>query len=77
MPIYTVTDPTTNRTLQLTGDHFPTEEELDDIFSTYYENQRGTTPLVSATSSDWVPDNDYLGLGSEVAKGVGRGFTKG
>jgi len=35
MPTYEVTDPTTGRTLELTGDSPPTEKELTDIFSRY------------------------------------------
>lgn len=33
MPTYTVTDPSTQRTLKLTGDKPPTEQELDEVFS--------------------------------------------
>ena len=33
MPTYKVTDPTSGRTLKLTGDSPPTEEELNEIFS--------------------------------------------
>jgi len=51
MRTYTVTDPVTNRTLQLTGDHPPTEEELDNIFSTYYENQPKIKSKVALDSS--------------------------
>ena len=34
MPTYRVTDPTTNKTVKLTGDSPPTEQELEQIFST-------------------------------------------
>lgn len=34
MPTYKVTDPTTGKTLRLTGDSPPTEDELNDIFKT-------------------------------------------
>ena len=39
MPIYTVTDPNTNKTLRLEGDSPPTEEELEEIFSGYVSKQ--------------------------------------
>jgi len=35
MPTYKVTDPVTNKTLRLTGDSPPTEEELTQIFAQY------------------------------------------
>ena len=35
MPTYKVTDPTTGRTLSLTGDSPPTEAELEDVFRVY------------------------------------------
>lgn len=33
MPTYTITDPTTGKTLRLTGDSPPTEQELNEIFT--------------------------------------------
>ena len=33
MPVFKVTDPQTGRTLKLTGDSQPTEQELNQIFS--------------------------------------------
>ncbi len=39
MPIYTVTDPNTNKTLRLEGDSPPTEEELEEIFAGYAPKQ--------------------------------------
>lgn len=39
MPKYTVTDPTTNKSVDLEGDSPPTEEELNQIFSTVHGDQ--------------------------------------
>ena len=40
MPIYTVTDPNTNKTLRLEGDSPPTEEELEEIFGREMESDQ-------------------------------------
>lgn len=39
MPTYKVTDPQTGRTLRLTGDSPPTEQELNEVFSQYQPKQ--------------------------------------
>ena len=38
MPTYRVTDPTTGRSLRLTGDSPPTEQELNEVFASTVEN---------------------------------------
>lgn len=51
MPTYEVTDPTTGRTLSLTGDKPPTEEDLKNIFRVYEvapERERLEQELVQA-----------------------------
>ncbi len=42
MPQYTVTDPTSNKTITLTGDSPPTEQELNDIFA--HVNAQSNSP---------------------------------
>lgn len=52
MPTYKVTDPSTGRTLRLTGDSPPTEEELNSIFSNIPDVKRvdeGFTSLMSSS----------------------------
>lgn len=44
MPRYKVTDPTTGKSLSLTGDSPPTEQELNDIFSQVHGDQTSMTP---------------------------------
>ena len=83
MPTYTVRDPTTNRTLYLTGDRPPTKEKLDSIFSTYEWDKPIAPNVDSALSSgdidaapssewEWVPDDDYTGLPKDLLVGLAR-----
>ena len=44
MPTYQVTDPQTGKTLKLTGDSPPTEQELEQIFSEYQQPTEPTAP---------------------------------
>lgn len=44
MPIYKVTDPDTNQTLELTGESPPTEQELESIFSEYKATEQVAKP---------------------------------
>ena len=58
MPIYTVTDPNTNKTLRLEGDSPPTEEELEEIFAGYAPKQPTgyQAPTFSEIGSGLVED---------------------
>jgi hypothetical protein len=58
MPIYTVTDPNTNKTLRLEGDSPPTEEELEEIFAGYAPKQPAgyQAPTFSEIGSGLVED---------------------
>jgi len=40
VPTYRVTDSVTGKTLKLTGDSAPTEQELVDIFKSYTPNKK-------------------------------------
>lgn len=64
MPTYKVTDPQTGKTISLTGDSPPTEQELTQIFSQLQRNQ----------PTEQKPQGDLL-LGNAVglAKGLGEG----
>jgi len=44
MPTYNVTDPTTGKSVKLTGDSPPTESELKHIFSRLHGSAQATTP---------------------------------
>ena len=48
MPTYRVTDPTSGKTLRLTGDSSPTEQELEDIFSKINATAQPTRPSITA-----------------------------
>ena len=65
--------------------HIDDRELVANLYNTFYTEKMSEqdfyqgmgVPLNADAGSDWVPDNDYIGLGGEIVKGVGRGFTKG
>ena len=59
MPTYNVTDPTTGKSLKLTGDSPPTEQELNEIFT----SAGGAAPVQSGGGAEEVPK---WGQGSDV-----------
>ena len=86
MPTYEVTDPTTGRTLSLTGDKPPTEEDLKNIFRIYEvapERERLEQELVQAqeeqaraeyqleAAEDTVLENLAEGIQEASSAGVG------
>lgn len=86
MPTYEVTDPTTGRTLSLTGDKPPTEEDLKNIFRVYEvapERKRLEQELVQAqeeqaraeyqleAAEDTVLENLAEGIQEASSAGVG------
>ncbi len=86
MPTYEVTDPTTGRTLSLTGDKPPTEEDLKNIFRVYEtapERERLEQELVQAqeeqvraeyqleAAEDTVLENLAEGIQEMSSAGVG------
>ena len=70
MPIYTVTDPNTNKTLRLEGDSPPTEEELEEIFAGYAPKQPAgyQAPTFAEIGSGLV--EDLSSAGKTLASGV-------
>src|SRR5438552_1107979 len=81
MAKYTVTDPTTNKSVDLEGDSPPTEEELNQIFSQVHgtPSQPTQQPLSMPTGKD-VLGAAGQALGATplfgMAKGM-EGFQKG
>jgi soluble P-type ATPase len=86
MPTYRVTDPTTGRTLSLSGDSPPTEKELEDIFSEYTvdperqqlekefqqaEQERSQAAYNLEAAEDTVLENLAEGIQQTSAAGVG------
>ncbi len=68
MPTYEVTDPTTGRTLSLTGNSPPTEAELEEIFGTYglaEEDEQNTLLDNYQAANQKVLDGLFLGFGDE------------
>ena len=76
MPTYTVTDPASGRTLTLTGDSPPTEQELEDIFA---QAGGGTAkpadPYANDSAWDFSGERTLGGRILEGNKGVARGFA--
>lgn len=62
MPTYTVTDPTSGRTVKLTGDSPPTEQELEQIFA--------TIPAPTQQKQDWLTGNATSPVGKAWNAGM-------
>lgn len=75
MPTYKVTDRITGKTLKLTGDSPPTEQELTDIFSQYQQpdNQQQGRNIADIPESEFTPKN----VAMETIKGTARDLFKG
>lgn len=67
MATYTVTDPETGRTLKLTGDSPPTEEELMEIFGSQKPSRAGE--IINSLGKFATRDLDVAG---EAAAGINR-----
>jgi hypothetical protein len=82
MPKYTVTDPQTGRKVTLTGDSPPTEQELEEIFSSLPESNRpqqikyGTPEYDAAMSEARKQEVDSMGKGEKFLVGMGLGFSE-
>lgn len=50
MPTYRITDPNTGKTLRITGDSPPTEQELEEIFSSTQSKQQAQQPFQPSES---------------------------
>lgn len=70
MPIYTVTDPTTKKTIELTGDKPPTEQELDEVFAKVgtgvTQAQGGGSRLAGDLPPVQAPKPSPLNLGERI-----------
>lgn len=69
MPKYTVTDPTTNKSVTLEGDSPPTEQELNNIFSAVH-GPASTPPLtpIGQTMQDIKSSQGVLGTANTLLK---------
>lgn len=67
MPTYVVKEPTTGRTVSLTGDSPPTEQELSDIFA---KLPKATTEATEAPTRTWADTAKDVAIGA--AKGLGN-----
>jgi hypothetical protein len=70
MPTYKVTDPTTGKTLRLTGDSPPTEQELSEVFARVNQGAAPTQPAAQAPERTWTDTATDVAVGA--AKGVGN-----
>lgn len=64
MPTYQVTDPSSGKTLKLTGDSPPTEQELEEIFSS-----------VQSQDKEMPPGGFAGGVANEALQGATFGFS--
>ncbi len=84
MPTYKVTDPSNGKTLRLTGDSPPTEQELEQVFSQYQQNQPASNKVNKALNTFADTSKGaltsvlgYLGQKSAGAPGAGIGTAMG
>lgn len=70
MPTYKVTDPQTGKTLRLTGDSPPTEQELNDVFS-QFKDAPADTPRTAQDSGEALLTNlPTKGFGQDLVRGL-------
>lgn len=86
MPTYQVTDPSSGRTLRLTGDSPPTDAELEQIFAEYGAQQEPSALSLEAPGTqmqEQAPAQPEYGIGdrlkgaAEAAATIGTGMTTG
>lgn len=71
MATYKVTDPTTGRTVKLTGDSPPTESELNEIFSSMPSTQQVKPSFMDTMGAIMQPyRNSQLGSPSQIAESI-------
>jgi len=80
MPIYEVTDPSTGRVVELTGDSPPTEQELEQIFASIKQSTHqqiaSDVPFIQPSgevtfAGEYRPEDNQTTLGEDVI-GVGE-----
>lgn len=73
MPNYTVTDPDSGRTVTLQGDSPPTEQELNEVFSTLSQSAPASAPAPAPVQTTAAPASAFdmrggmYGLGQDAA----------
>lgn len=76
MPTYKVTDPTSGKTVRLTGDSAPTEQELEEIFKTISVEQPTAQTPTSEPVPKWGIENPNLYGAYGAAKETGKAIAK-
>jgi hypothetical protein len=77
MPTYTITDPNTGKTIKLTGDSEPTEQELNDIFSSSEMKQDAPT-LKPKMEEQNVIGATFNVPGAAIRSAIqGKGYVEG
>jgi hypothetical protein len=71
MPTYRVTDPQTGKTLRLTGDSPPTEQELTEIFSQYQPQQAEQAAPAEGQVETQPQGKSVAGFAGNVASSAG------
>lgn len=78
MPRYTVTDPSTNKSVDLEGDSPPSEQELNQIFSQVHgsaePNQSASSGMMDQISN--AVGLSPLGMVAKGANAIGQGFNQ-
>ena len=67
MPTYKVTDPSSGKTVRLTGDSAPTEQELEEVFKSIPQQSTSSQPSAPVAQ---------LGSDAQLQKAVNEGMTK-
>lgn len=79
MPTYKVTDPTTGKTITLTGDSPPTEQELTEIFASVHQSAPATTAApeqapAQKSASDALLEGAMMGIPADIQRGIVKGL---
>ena len=76
MPTYRVTDPTTGKTIRLTGDSPPSEQELAQIFASMGASSQPSAPAQAppTTGATPTPARTWGDTASDVAMGAAKGL---
>lgn len=72
MPTYRVTDPTTGRTVKLTGDAPPTEQELEDVFKGLGVSAAPEATAAQAPAAAAPPSSPLADTAVDVGKGLAK-----
>lgn len=75
MPVFEVTDPISGKTLELTGDSAPTEQELEEIFSQHSAPQPIQQQPAQPAKAMGTEAQQEQGLLGKAASAIGESFT--